>query len=351
MTHDVDDAFDAEWYVNEYPDVGWSGLSPAEHYRTIGKLLGRVPTSSHAAISVRHAIVRKTRFTANDEVAVLVTHASGGRLRPHVLPYMRHFRRNGLSVLLVVVVDRPLELLDEEIAATSMIIVRDNAGYDFGAWAHAFQICPSLFGTRLLIMTNDSIIPTGDSAAFQAMMDRVRASQSDICGLTANHEYGWHIQSYFLALKGKALRSDAFKNFIGSVRRIDDKDKVVQEYEITFASRMRDADLKVEALYHGPYPNNPVIWSWRELIEAGFPFIKLLLLRKVMATYTDDKEMLEELHETWPSVLKKAGFDVNLVHNAIRAANMSWLPEGPNKDLLLHPEKYHKAALMAQDAE
>ncbi len=351
MIHDVDDAFDAEWYVNEYPDVGWSGLSPAEHYRTIGKVLGRAPTPTHVAIGNRHVTVKKMRFTANDEVAVLVTHASGGRLRPHVLSYMEHFKKNGLLVLLVVVVDRPLEILDGEIAAASMIIVRDNAGYDFGAWAHAFQLCPTLFETRLLIMTNDSIIPTGDIAVFQAMMDRVRASQADICGLTANHEYGWHIQSYFLALKGKALRSAAFKNFIGSVRRIDDKDEVVQQYEIKFASRMQAAGLKVEALYYGPYPNNPVIWSWRELIEVGFPFIKLLLLRKVMATYTDDKEMLDDLHETWPSVLKEAGFDVNLVRNAIRAADMSWLPEGANKELLLNLEKYRAAAPKIQATE
>lgn len=351
MIHDGGDAFDAEWYVNEYPDVAWSGLAPIEHYKTIGKALGRPPLPPGVAIAVRHVIVKNQRFSANDEVVILVTHASGGRLRPHVLAYMKQLKNNGLSVLLVVVVDRPLEMLDEEVTAATMIIVRDNAGYDFGAWAHAFQLCPALFGTRLLIMTNDSIIPTADTAAFQAMVDRVRASRADISGLTANHEYGWHIQSYFVAIKPKALMSPVFRDFIGGIQRIDDKDQVIREYEITFAAKMQAAGLSVEALYHGPYPNNPVIWSWRELIEAGFPFIKLLLLRKVMSTYTDDKEMLDELHETWPSVLKAAGFDVQLVRNAIRAADMAWLPEGPSKELLQNPESFKKAAVAMQAAK
>lgn len=35
------DDFDAEWYVLAYPDVNGSGLSPLEHYETIGRLLGR----------------------------------------------------------------------------------------------------------------------------------------------------------------------------------------------------------------------------------------------------------------------------------------------------------------------
>jgi hypothetical protein len=340
--------FDAEWYLREYPDVAQSKLDPAEHYRTIGQLLGRPPSPQCVSIDVRHVIAKKARFASGDEVALVVTHASAGRLRPHVLPYMKQLKGAGLSVVLVAVVDCPLEMLDEEIATADSIIVRDNAGYDFGAWAHAFKLCPALFGVRLLIMTNDSVIPTADTIAFQAMMDRVRTCKADISGLTANHEHGWHIQSYFLAFTRDALVSPVFRDFIGNIRRIDDKDEVIRSYETPFTSRMQAAGLTVEALYHGPYPNNPVIWSWRELVESGFPFIKLLLLRKVMATYTDDKAMLDDLHENWPAVLETAGFDVRLVRHAIRAADMSWIPQGPSKDLLQNPEKFQKLTTMSQ---
>lgn len=337
----TDVTFDAEWYINEYPDVAGSKIDPSEHYRRFGKLLGRAPSAQAVSIDVRHVIAKKAWFSPTDDVALLVSHAPAGRLRPHVLPYMKHLRSAGLSVVLVAVVDCPLELLDEEIDTANAIIVRDNAGYDFGAWSHGFKLCPTLFDARLVVMTNDSIIPTANAAAFQAMMDRVRTSKADISGLTANHEYGWHIQSYFLAFTRKTLASPAFRHFIKSIRRIDNKDEVIRAYEIPFTARMRAAGLTVDALYHGPYPNNPVVWSWRELVEDGFPFIKLLILRKVMATYTNDKGMLEELHKSWPSVLETAGFDVRLVRHAIRAADMSQTPRGDDRNLLLHPEKFH----------
>jgi hypothetical protein len=36
-------AFDAQWYLDHYPDVRQSRLSPAEHYLLVGQLLGRQP--------------------------------------------------------------------------------------------------------------------------------------------------------------------------------------------------------------------------------------------------------------------------------------------------------------------
>lgn len=334
-----EESVDAQWYVNEYPDVARSSLEPAEHYRLIGKLLGRAP-SPLSGLDVSHVFAKRANFSPRDEVALLLTHAPAGRLKPHVLPYMKQLKGAGLAVALVVVVDNPLELLDEEISVADSILVRKNAGYDFGAWAHALKLSPALFNLRRLILTNDSVIPTASSSVFSAMMDRVRASKAHIAGLTANHEYGWHLQSYFLVLTKKALTSSAFRDFFDKVRRIDDKDEVIRTYEIPFSAQMRAAGLSLEALYHGPYPNNPVIWSWRELVESGFPFIKLLLLRKAMASYTDDTDMLEELHEHWPAVLETAGFDVNLVRVAIRAADMSQLAGGPIGGLLMNPQRF-----------
>jgi glycosyltransferase involved in cell wall biosynthesis len=36
-------AFDAEWYIAEYPDVALTGMDPFEHYQWIGQKLGRLP--------------------------------------------------------------------------------------------------------------------------------------------------------------------------------------------------------------------------------------------------------------------------------------------------------------------
>ncbi len=41
MPGKIPDDFDAAWYGAAYPDVGLSGLSPAEHYRRFGRMFGR----------------------------------------------------------------------------------------------------------------------------------------------------------------------------------------------------------------------------------------------------------------------------------------------------------------------
>lgn len=337
--------FDTRFYLTTYPDVGASGLNPLLHYILHGRAEGRQckRAGSHEAgqpRGLRHVIVKELNLVPGDGAAVLVTHAPAGRLKPHVLPYIEQLSGTGLSVLLVVVADQPLELLDHEVNATAGIIVRDNAGYDFGAWAHAFQLFPALFGASLLVMANDSVIPTADVDIFAAMMARVQACPADIVALTASHEYGWHVQSYFLGLKPKALSSWGFQHFIRDLRRIDDKDEVIRTYEVPFASKMQAAGLTVQALYAGSFSANPTFFSWRELIEQGFPFIKLLMLRDEFAEVTDQLDMLKEVRKQWPHVLKKAGFDIELVRAALRAAEISSVPSGSNTNLLVNTRQF-----------
>lgn len=291
---------------------------------------------------VRHLIVKEMTLRSGDDTALLVTHAPAGRLKPHVLPYIRQLSGAGLQVLLIVVVDRPLELLDQERALPAGIIVRDNGGYDFGAWADGLHLCPSLFGAGLLVMTNDSVIPTASTDAFRAMMDRVRSCPSDIVGLTASHEYGWHVQSYFQAFRPKALSSWAFQNFIRDIERFDNKDKVVRAYEVPFAARMRAAGLTVKTLFSGSYSHNPTFFSWRELIEQGFPFIKLLILRKAFEEIAPYPDVLRDLHEHWEDVAGKAGFDVDLIRRSIRAADVAALPGGAEDGLMVDDRAYER---------
>lgn len=338
--------FDTRYYLTAYPDVSMSELNPLVHYVIHGRAEGRHCKGNDAfnavvqSNGIRHVIVKEFMLAPGEDAALLVTHAPAGRLKPHILPYIEQLSQSGLSVLLVVIVDRPLELLDKEVAAASGIIVRDNAGYDFGAWAHAFRLYPALFGAGLLVMTNDSLIPTADVDVFAAMMTRVRECPADIVALTASHEYGWHVQSYFLGFKPKALSSWGFQHFIRDLRRIDDKDEVIRTYEVPFAANMQAAGLTVQALYAGSFSANPTFFSWRELIDQGFPFIKLLMLRDKFKEVTDQHDMLKEIRQQWPSVLKKAGFNMELVRSALRAAEISSVPAGPSNELLFNPRQF-----------
>lgn len=288
---------------------------------------------------IRYLIAKELNLSTSESV-ILVTHVPSGRIKPHVLPYMKLLKEAGLSLLLVPVVDRPLELSEEELATADGIVVRDNGGYDFAAWTDALKIYPELFGSRLLIVTNDSVVPTADNKVFNTMLDLVRQSPADVIGLTESHEYGWHIQTYFLGLKPKALSSWVFHHFVRDIKRIDDKDEVIHACEIPFANKMQAGGLSIDVIYKSNYPANPTFFDWRGLIESGFPFIKLLMLRDSFKKSTDQLEVLNDLHKSWPIFLDKAGFDVSLVRAAIRAADLSTLPSGSDKSLVVNPRPF-----------
>jgi len=261
------------------------------------------------------------------EVALLVTHSATGAIKPHILPYAEALSAQGIAVLLIVVADRPVNVRPELQAAVAGLIVRENAGYDFAAWAHVLHLHPELLGAATLYLVNDSVLASADTVRLAALIGRARASEADLVGLTESHEYRWHLQSYFLALKPSLLSSHRLLRFFEDVRILDDKDRVIQSYEVNFAGDMERTGHKVEVLFPSPLGLNPPLYDWRRLIAAGFPFMKLLPLRGAF----------EEVDvEGWRETLGEAGFDIPLIEATIRASE-EHVPRDGDDRLFAHP--------------
>jgi O-antigen biosynthesis protein len=320
--------FNTNFYVAANAEVRQSGVNPLLHYIQEGRDQGLAPNSSASPLP-KYAVVKPFDPADRREFAIMVAHAPIGRLKPHVLPYVEHLARNGIAVLLVVVADRPADFGPAELAAAAGLIVRENIGYDFAAWAHGLRLFPEVLSAEVLYILNDSVVPVSDVETFDAMITRIRHSSGDVVGLTASHEYGWHVQSYFLAVKRRALASWAFQLFVREIKLLNDKDEVIQAYEVPFAGRMQASGLVVETLFDSSFAVNPTLFGWRELIRDGFPFVKLLLLRGRFPE--------ADIHD-WESVLQCSGFDLGLVHAAITASEQS-APPGKTGGLLARPQK------------
>src|SRR5262249_19769496 len=145
-------------------------------------------------------------------------------------------------------------------------------------------------------------------------------------GLTDNHERGWHIQSYFLALKTKALSSDALRKFVAGVKNLAVKQDVINDYEVCLTPALQAAGLGCEALFPAKRTHNTSLLEWKELLRAGSPFVKIAALRDSSADVEDD----------WRAVLQAEGFDPRLAEETLRAPTVAALWPISRLAVLLH---------------
>ncbi|MFL9870939.1 FkbM family methyltransferase [Paraburkholderia megapolitana] len=262
---------------------------------------------------VTDAVIEYRKATRRDgEAALFVTHSPDGKLKPHVRLFIAALRRQSIHVTLIVSADAawfdqdalPLDEIDT-------LVVRENHGLDFAAWAHVLQLEPELFDAETLYLLNDSLIGPFNDVLFEKLLARLRSEPADMVGLTESWEYQWHIQSFFLALRRRALASPVLQGFFNKVRVLPTKDEVIQRYEINFAPTLRAAGISCEVLFPSENRNNRTLFDWRRLIEEGFPFVKVMTLR-------DKIEGVD--NSNWRATLKAQGYDVALAEPVVQVA-------------------------------
>jgi lipopolysaccharide biosynthesis protein len=304
--------FDSGWYATYYPDIAAKRVNPLVHYLRHGIKEGRHPNPSQIVIGeVTDAALSCRKAPAGGgEIALFVTHSSDGRLKRHVRHYVEALRRHGINPVLIVAADAEFRDADENLLALlDGLYIRQNAGYDFGAWAHVLRQQPSLLGADILYLINDSMIGPLNEDKFADLLRRVRSSGSDVIGLTDSYERGWHIQSYFIALKGAAaVASPALRAFLMKIKNLAGKVDVVNAYETRLAPTLQAAGLRCEVLFPARKAHNPSLAEWRELIKSGLPFVKLAALR-------GHSRRLHRSH--WREMLQAEGYDARLAEEAL----------------------------------
>lgn len=290
----------------------------------IAPLLGR------RARDVRSVSIKPLRPPFNRDLALFVTHSATGAVKPHVSDYLRALAEQGIATLLIVVTDRPVHLGPDLIEIAAGIMIRDNVGYDFAAWAHALALYPEVYGAAALYLLNDSVVPAS-TARLGRTIARIRASTADLIGLTNSLEYRWHLQSYFLVLKPRALSTSSLQHFFSTVEIVDTKDDVIRHFELRLAQRAEEAGCRVETLFPTAGAMNPVLDNWRALLAQDFAFVKILLLRGTFP----------QIDLTgWRDALAAADFDLDLVDQVLRAEDDK-LPADPDDRLYAHPLPRH----------
>ncbi|WP_375391724.1 rhamnan synthesis F family protein [uncultured Sphingomonas sp.] len=234
----------------------------------------------------RHRPGARTRWLKRPALAprptcVFVTFARGQEVSAHAVHHLRAWTDAGWQTVVVVVSDDPARVrCRDQLASADAVLLRLNSGYDFGAWSDALRrLGPKLRDLPLLATVNDSVF--GPLRSFPAMLRTVQETSADVIGLTESRELGRHLQSYLLFFKARALREPVFDLFWRSVRP-GDRQFVIDHYETQLLPIMEQAGLTCASLFPltEGVATNPTLQGWRALIEAGFPYVKVELLRR-----------------------------------------------------------------------
>jgi hypothetical protein len=302
--------------AHELRGLGWSETHMTELRGLVAldaadPLRPAVTTNRWTSVTDAEIHCLKKPSLLRDQVALFVTHSPNGRLRPHVRHYLHSLKRRSIAVLLIVATDQPFTDVDTDLLnAIDGIFVRQNQGYDFAAWAHIFRLHPELYCSNIVYLLNDSVIGPTNEVTFANLLGRLHDSPADFIGSTESFEQGWHFQSYFLALKPRALSSVAFREFINDIVSYNEdvREEVIRNYELRFASTMKAAGLNCEPMFRATDDRNPTTHHWRYLLQSGFPFIKVEVIRG----------LVPELDVSdWQKLLAAQGYDVSLAERTL----------------------------------
>jgi hypothetical protein len=257
-------------------------LLRARHDALIDALIAR----PRRAVEARCRAVKPIAGTLSGEVCLFATHAAAPALKPHVVHHALSLAEAGFAVVLMVNADDEARTVAPGTALLDRLAgayVRENAGFDFGAWGHGWALGGGLPGATRLLLVNDSIIGPLDGKKFAALLGRLRGSSADVVGLTENFVPHPHLQSFFLAFGPRALAAPMLRSVFDGMHALPTKELVIDAYESALTRQLVAAGLTATALfpplYVDPLSADDTLRRWRELLEAGFPFVKASLLR------------------------------------------------------------------------
>ena len=238
------------------------------------------------AVEAQVRVLKPFATAPGGEICLFVTHAAGTELKPHVVHHAGCLAEAGFAVALIVNADGRVDRIAPNadlLARLAGAFVRENTGFDFGGWGHAWALGGGLPGASRLLLVNDSLVGPLDNATFARLLSRLRASPADVVGLTENFVPHRHLQSFFLSFGPRALASPVLRAVLDGMHALPTKELVIDAYETALTRQLAAAGLSTAALfpplYDDPLSADDTLLRWRELLDAGFPYIKASLLR------------------------------------------------------------------------
>lgn len=264
------------------------------------------------------------------EVCLFVMHCPLGAPSEYTLVYLDELKRAGLLVIVCLAVeDLSIPIADSLMELADAMLLRENGGYDFGAWADLLRRFPQVWSAERLYFVNDSIL--GPFGSLGPIIQSIRDRDAGFFALSESTQTQYHAQSFFFGWNRVNLASPLLREFWAGISNLRDKEAVILNYEFGIGPLSGNLpDLSQHVVFGfqqilGSDPSellgvNPTHIGWRRLLAAGFPFVKTDLLRDgVPNLECGDWEVLCAAH----------GADVAAMHRSLETSRLNRLPRPP----------------------
>jgi rhamnosyltransferase len=199
------------------------------------------------------------------------------------------------------------------------VIVRDNRGFDFGAWKDLIirEGRGNLSQYHSLTLMNDSCF--GPLFNLDNIYEKMEQRGVDFWGIT-NHKYAnhgmpgsgkpipEHIQSYFICFNNRVIISRVFQEFWAKIEYETDMELVIQRYETKLIKILNQSGFKHAVFFDGSdfQDKEPNLLVRRPdlCLNNGVPFIKI----KAFLNFPIPKHLISLIRE-------KTDYPVSLIYD------------------------------------
>ncbi len=203
----------------------------------------------------------------------------------YVLRYLQAIRELGFSIVFISASELSTAAIEFLNRLCNDVILRANAGLDFGSWSAGLAKHGSNFSGRLLL-ANDSVY--GPIGSLASAFNRLTATPADFYGFIESSEHIRHLQSWFLLFEPWVVQSLDFRKVFSQPFSTMTKERIIQCGELQLTEQLVKAGFSYNALYLTNragmswkfFPVNVNQIFWRELLlYEKIPFLKVALVR------------------------------------------------------------------------